>query len=125
MEKELFLWLWMSFPHPQPPSDIPLRIDSWCRVLVEYSTVMRVAVDNNTLFPLDVESQGGVKDKQGQQNTDGWKTIFIKHIGTAHIPSWDELTWAYFHSEPISAYYRSFLLDIHACRKPGVIRIQE
>lgn len=50
--------------------DIPLRIDSWCTVLVEYSTMMRVALDNNTLFLLDVESQGAVKDRQGQQNTD-------------------------------------------------------
>lgn len=61
-----------EFSSSLAPPDIPLRIDSWCRVLVEYSTVMREAVDNNTLFPLDVESHGSVKDKLGQQNTDTW-----------------------------------------------------
>lgn len=37
---------------------------------------MRAAVDNNTRFLLDVESQGGVKDKQGEQNSDRLQIIF-------------------------------------------------
>lgn len=65
-----YLWLWMSLPcpHPQPPRRSPpdwFLAQSPCSFPPE-----DVAVDNNTRFLLDVESRGGVKDKQGQQNSD-------------------------------------------------------